>query len=179
MDGKSDYFQGKFSVLQNIKFKRFSKMTRLLKPFFLSLNYKCNWENIAEFNKIICIFWSRSFNSFPLVRRKQTNVASGLSEQPNRLQEESLGASECYDYKPLTLTKINMTILYSDYYFLSCFSFQAQLWWLSTLFYWLCITSLHLQQAADTFQQHFGPHLIPLPRWQDFILTGLWLNAYA
>lgn len=45
-------------------------MSRLLKPFFLSLNYKCNWENIAEFNKIICIFWSRSFNSFPLVRRK-------------------------------------------------------------------------------------------------------------
>lgn len=29
------------------------------------------------------------------------------------------------------------------------FSPQARLWWLSTLFYWLCITLPHLQQAAD------------------------------
>lgn len=53
MDGKSDYFQGKFSVSQNwfsflnVKFKHFSKMLSL----FSSLTYECNCKNIAEIKK--------------------------------------------------------------------------------------------------------------------------------
>lgn len=41
---------------------------------------------------------------------------------------------------------INLNLIFSV---ISYLCFQVQLWWSSTLFYWLCITSLLLQQAAD------------------------------